>query len=353
MLDPILEKDCVTFVKENEKLLYELKNKTVFITGATGLIGSHLVYSLIFSNRLLCTNIKIVAAVRSREKAEDKFADYLDDIELHISDIGHVQNYEGDIDFIIHGASVTASRDFVEKPVDTIFTTLNGTKNILDLAKEKAVDKVVYLSSLEVYGTNENRESISENDYGYIDFTQVRSSYSEGKRMAECLCVSYASQYKVPVSLARLTQTFGPGVDYQDNRVFAQFARAVIEGQPITLHTKGETMRSYCYTKDAVAAIFYILVKGQSGEAYNIANEETYISIYDMAKLASQLDSSQSCKVNIELQDINQLGYNPTIKINLQTQKIRKLGWSPTVGLKGMFSKLIESMIVLRASKGE
>ncbi|HEM3667618.1 TPA: NAD-dependent epimerase/dehydratase family protein [Streptococcus suis] len=346
MLDSTLEKDCIAFVRENSELLTALTNKTVFVTGATGLIGSHLVYSLVFANRLLQTNIKIVAAVRSKEKAMYKFADCLSEIDFHVSDISQEQSYAGDIDFIIHGASVTASRDFVEKPVDTIFTALNGTKNILELAKVKKVKKVVYLSSLEVYGINESKESISEDDYGYIDFTQVRSSYSEGKRMAECLCVSYASQFQVPVSLARLTQTFGPGVEYQDNRVFAQFARAVIESKPITLHTKGETMRSYCYTKDAVAAIIHILLKGVSGQAYNVANEDTYTSIYDMAILASQLDENNICKVKVDLQDINQLGYNPTVKINLETKKLKELGWNPTVQLEAMFQSLITSMKV-------
>ncbi|HFI0639751.1 TPA: NAD-dependent epimerase/dehydratase family protein [Streptococcus suis] len=344
MIDPIIDRDCIAFVEENTELLTELSNKTIFVTGATGLIGSHLIFSLVYTNRILKTNIKIVAAVRSKEKALQKFADVLEEIDIHISDVSEVQTYEGNINYIIHGASVTASRDFVEKPVDTIFTTLNGTKNILDLAKEKNVENLVYLSSLEVYGVNENQEVISESDYGYIDFTQVRSSYSEGKRMAECLCISYQSQFKVPVSLARLTQTFGPGVEYQDNRVFAQFARAVIESKPITLHTKGDTMRSYCYTKDSVAAIIYILIKGQSGQAYNVANEATYMSIYDMAVLASKLDKTNKCTVNIELQDINQLGYNPTVKINLQTKKLNELGWYPTVQLKDMFQSLISSM---------
>lgn len=343
-MDKILKQDCINFVEENRDLLLYLENKSVFITGATGLIGSHLVYSLIFANKILSTNIKIIAAVRSEQKAKLKFADYLDEIELDVSDISEQQMYDGNIDFIIHGASVTDSQAFVKKPVDTIFTALNGTKNILDLAKSKDVENMVYLSSLEVYGTNEAKELIFEDDYGYIDFTQVRSSYSEGKRMAECLCVSYGSQYQVPVSLARLTQTFGPGVEYTDNRVFAQFARAVIEDSPITLHTKGETMRSYCYTKDAVAAILYILLKGKPGQAYNVANEETYISIYDMAVMASELNDSDNCRVNVELKDINSLGYNPTVKINLQTQKIKELGWKPMIGLREMFQSLITSM---------
>lgn len=343
-MDNILKKDCISFVEENNDLLSKLENKSVFITGATGLIGSHLVYSLIFANEILNLNIKIIAAVRSKERAVAKFFEYLDRIELHVADIGESQKYDGNVDYIIHGASVTDSQAFVNRPVDTIFTALEGTKNILDLAKEKNVKNVVYLSSLEVYGTHEEQEIISEDNYGYIDFTQVRSSYSEGKRMAECLCVSYSSQYDIPVSMARLTQTFGPGVEYSDNRVFAQFARSVIEGNDIVLHTKGETKRSYCYTKDAVSAIFYILLKGQSGLAYNIANPETYSSIFEMAELVTSLDESKRSKVKIDLKDISKLGYNPVVKINLQTDRLAGIGWKPTVGLREMYLSLISSM---------
>ena len=202
-------------IAENE-ILNELRdNSSVLVTGATGLIGSLIVKALAYHNKLKGKAVKIIALVRNTEKAQAVFGDMINDglISLAHGDVTSPLKIEEDIDYIIHDASATSSRFFVEKPVETIFTALSGTKNVLELAKEKNVKKVVYLSSLEVYGVPDgSKEYISEKDFGYIDPVQVRSSYSEGKRMAECICASYASEYGVPVAIARLSQTFGAGV---------------------------------------------------------------------------------------------------------------------------------------------
>ncbi|MGT2755626.1 NAD-dependent epimerase/dehydratase family protein [Streptococcus ovuberis] len=338
------EEEAIDLGKNNLDLFKSLSGKTIFITGATGLIGSQLINVLTVLNKNFELNMKIVAFVRSIEKAHKKFNDIVDQIEIFPGDIKTRIDYPSRIDYIIHGASVTASRDFVETPIDTILTAIDGTKSILNLAIEKQVSGFVYLSSLEIYG-NLNKVEINESDYGTIDPLNVRSSYSESKRMVETLCISYAHQYGVPVKIARLTQTFGPGVEYTDSRVFAQLARSVIEKKDIILHTTGETMRSYCYTLDAVSAIVHILLRGAIGEAYNVANEETFISIRDMAELACTLEKEKSIKVIIDMQDTSSFGYNPTIKINLKTNKLKSLGWLPTTDLKGMFNTLIESML--------
>ena len=153
-----------------------------------------------------------------------------------------------------------------------------------------------------------------------------------------------ASQYGVPSKVVRLTQTFGPGVQYNDGRVFAEFARCAIEGRNITLHTKGETKRSYLCTEDAVNAILTVLLKGQDGEAYNAANEDTYCSIYEMAKLVANECAGGKIKVVIEETDASTFGYAPTLHMNLDSKKIRHLGWEPKDGLLDMYSKMIDSM---------
>ena len=145
--------------------------------------------------------------------------------------------------------------------------------------------------------------------------------------------------------MARLSQTFGPGVSYEDNRVFAQFARAVLEKRDIILRTKGETVRNYCYTKDAIEAIFYILLKGQAGQAYNVANKESAISIRKMAEMVIELSGSNDTKLVFDLaEDVEKLGYNPTVKIRLNTDKLESLGWQAHTDLETMFLHLIESI---------
>ena len=340
----ILQEDFELLAKSNTPL-EELRGKTVFVTGATGLIGSQLVKSLACCNRLKGTGIRIVAFVRDEKKAKRIFG-AIPDIELLVGDINNEVIYNGEIDCIIHGAGATSSRFFVEHPVETIITAINGTKNILELAREKKVDGFLYLSSLEVYGTpDDTKERIAENDYGYIDILNVRSSYSEGKRMVECLCCSYLSEYGVPVKIARLSQTFGAGVEYNDSRVFAEFARCAIEKRDIILRTRGETVRSYCYTADAVSAIFYILLRGEMGNAYNITNMSTACSVKEMAQLVCDIFCESEIAVKIDVpENIGVFGYNPEMVIKLDATRLEKLGWKPRIGLEQMLIRLVGSM---------
>lgn len=334
----------------NKELVEQLEDSTVFITGATGLIGSQIVFALACMNRIQNSNIHIIAMVRNEEKAKKVFGDLLNrgDLTLYCGDINEAIYYGQDVDYVIHGASATSSKYFVNYPVETIMTAIEGTKNILEFAKSKHLKGMVYLSSLEVYGTPDTTQAwIAEADYGYIDPMSVRSSYSEGKRMVECMCVSYAKEYKVPVKVARLSQTFGAGVEYNDGRVFAEFARCAVEKRDIVLHTKGNTVRSYCYTKDAVSAILYILLKGSVAEAYNVTNMDTAVSIREMAELVCGLYPENGIQVKIDIpEDIVSFGYNPEMVIRLDSSKLQKLGWRATVGLEDMFQRMIESSFV-------
>lgn len=344
--DDILQEDIVNFSRRC--LPFEkLNGSTILVTGATGLIGSTLVKALAYCNSIGLIKTKILCIVRSREKALDIFKEIPDsvDLEFIVQDISNPVSYAGSIDYIIHGASITSSKMFVSSPVETITTAISGTQNLLELAVNKKVKGFVYLSSMEVYGVFDKADGLkTENDYGIINPVEVRSSYSESKRMAECLCKAYQIEKGVPVRIARLVQTFGPGVDIADNRVFAQFARSVINVEDIILHTKGETKRKYLYTIDAVYGIMLLLLKGVDGEAYNIANPDSFVSIYDMACLVASLDKTKKVKVRIEIDDINKFGYAPTLILNLSTEKIEQLGWKASVGLKEAFERMIASM---------
>ena len=240
----------------------------------------------------------------------------------------------------------SGSKFFVESPVETIETAIYGTDRLLQFARDKQVSGMVYLSSLEVYGVPDGKNpTISESDYGLIDPLSVRSSYSEGKRMVECLCASYASEYGVPVKVARLSQTFGAGVEYHDGRVFAEFARCLMEKKDIVLHTDGSTVRSYCYTADAVCALYTILLKGESGEAYNVTNMDTACSIREMAELVAGLEPEAGVNVRIEIpEDLSSFGYNPQMIIRLDASKLKSIGYVPSVGMEDMFRRTIRSM---------
>ncbi|MGN0483268.1 MAG: NAD-dependent epimerase/dehydratase family protein [Lachnospiraceae bacterium] len=345
--DAVMQEDLEAIVNGPTPLA-ELDGKTVFVTGATGLIGSQIVRALACCNRIKQTNIRVVAFVRSEEKAKRVFGPLLEreNMTLCVGDVNQPIVVEEPVDYIIHGASATSSKYFVSNPVETVHTALDGTNHILTFAKEKQVKAMVYLSSLEVYGTPDgSKEFITESDYGYIDPLQARSSYSEGKRMVECLCKAYEAEYGVPVRVARLSQTFGTGVAYDDGRVFAEFARCAMEKKDIVLHTAGNTLRTYCYTKDAIEAILTILVRGEDGEAYNVTNMDTAITIRQMAELVCSLFPESGIQVTVDMpKDLASFGYNPEMVIRLDSSKLEKLGWKATTGLEEMYRRLVRSM---------
>ena len=346
-IDHIMQADLEA-VAQDTTLVQALSGKTVFVTGATGLIGSQVVRALCCMNRLHNAKLHVIALVRSEEKATALFGSLIErgDVSLCLGDVSTPIQVDQPVDYIIHGASPTSSKFFVTNPVDTIRTAIDGTANVLELARVKQVEGFLYLSSLEVYGTVEpDAGFIKEDHYGYIDPLNVRSSYSEGKRMVECLCVSYGAQYGVPVKIARLSQTFGPGVLYHDGRVFAEFARCAMEGRDIVLHTKGRTVRTYCYTKDAVSALLYILTKGAKNEAYNVTNMDTAVPIWEMAQLVCDTYPEQKIQGTCDMpEDLSAFGYNPEMVIKLDSTKLQALGWNATVGLQEMYQRMIESI---------
>lgn len=327
---------------------HAFQNATVLITGATGLVGSLLTKTLLYCNQKLQLHLKVLALVRSPKKADQIFADLLPD-----SALSYIQgdlaadtiSVPGPVDYIIHAAAVTASKQMVTDPVGTILTSIHGTEAMLRLAVEKQVKGMVYLSSMEVYGRPDTAHMVTEQDLGYVDLSAPRSCYPEGKRMCECLCTAYAAQFGLRVCSARLAQTFGAGILPSENRVFAQFARSALEGKDIVLHTLGQSEGNYVYTRDAVSGILTLLVKGRAGQAYNVANEESHITIRGMAEMVAHQLADGRIQVVVDLpKDANTYGYAPDVKMHLSSQKLRALGWAPQVGLLESYQRMIRWM---------
>lgn len=349
MMDEILKED-LEYIIENEKdKLNSLKNKRILITGATGLIGSQIIKTLLMFNDKCEANIEIVGIARNKEKTDRVFQNWhnRNDFEMIFTDISQEIHAEKAIDCIIHGANTTLSKEYVDKPVETALTIMNGTNNVLKLAVKHNIKSMVYLSSMEMYGIPDEKNSyMRENMAGYIDTLNVRSSYSEGKRMAETLCACYCKEYNVPVKIARLAQVFGADVSFTDNRVFVQLAMSAINRKDIVLHTAGQSYGNYCYTRDAVSAILLLLGKGVNGEAYNIVNEATNVKIKEMAAMVAEKIANGEINVIYDIpQSAMQFGYAPDVVLKLSSEKINKLGWKSEVGLEEMYRRMVQSFL--------
>lgn len=319
------------------------KNSTVLVTGATGLIGYQIILSLLYANEQLGTNINIIALARNKEKADLMFKNYSNNnLKFVYQTIEKPIKDEESVDFIIHTANTTSSKEMTEKPVETLNSIYTGTRNILEFAKDKGVKSLVYLSSMEVYGNIPltRQEPLSEDDYGYIDIMKPRNSYPVGKKAAEAMCAAYFNEYSVPVKIARLAQTIGAGVDYNDGRVFAEFARCIVEKRDIVLKTKGDTVRSYIYITDAVTAILSMLEKGNNGESYNVANPETTCSIKEMAERLCKKYKTSSLSFNLE----NNKHFLGTIKYVMDISKlINDISFKPSIKMEEMFLRIIKN----------
>ena len=316
---------------ENKVLFEDLSNATVLITGATGFIGSMLAKTFIAANKRYGLGIKIIGLIRDYYKAESVFGSLIKEIDLTTVD-------DIPANYIIHTVSPTASRYFIEHPVETIRASVESTISILESAKKNGAS-VVYLSSMEQYGVPyESNQRMTEDKVGIIDHLSVRSSYSESKRLCECLCASYAAEYGVDVKIARLAQTIGSGVPLPDNRMPMQFVRSVIDGRDIVLHTDGKSIINFVYITDAITGILTILKKGLKGQAYNICNDQETRSVREIADLVCHEVAKDRIQVQIDKKE--DMGYAPEVQMYLDSGKLNTLDWKAEVGMSEAYDRL-------------
>lgn len=341
-------KKDVNVVSNYLKRLDKIENKTILITGATGLIGKMLVFSLMRMNKEKKANISIIATTRNVEKAATGiFKKFVKDnhfklLKLDITKSVDVSEFPSKIDFVVHAAANTSSADMAHHPLEMINSVFEGTRKVLELSQKMNVTKFVYLSSMEIYGTTKLSDGvISEKFYGKIDLGSTRSSYPEAKRLAELLVLSYGKEYGFQTITLRPTQVIGSGVSINDPRVFAEFTRQAIKDHQIIMKTEGNTIRSYIYISDMVTSILHCLNNIDKTEVYNVSNEEITISIAEMAKIIA--DDVGNTRIKIDKSNASKRGYAPELQMRLSSKKLQATGWHPEVDSKEMFSKLIKS----------
>lgn len=303
----------------------KLSGSNILITGATGLIGGCLVETLMMNPNI---DYQVYASGRNEDRARQRFSEFALSPNFHFIQYDVLKPLECDkkFDFIIHAASNASPNFFTQKPVEVIKSNIDGVSNLMEYGLVHDMKRMLFVSTGEIYGEGDGRVFV-EGYSGYVDCAKPRSCYPSSKRAAETLCVSYAAEYGVDVVIARPCHTYGPYFTEQDNRVYAQFIRNVIQGDNIVMKSTGEQFRSWCYVVDCVSALLYILLKGDCGEAYNIADADSNISIRELAEAVARISGQ---KVIIDLPDSDEKrGFNPVTKSVFSTEKIMTLGWRP------------------------
>lgn len=331
----------------------KLEGCTVLVSGAAGFLPAYMVETILFLNE---TKFKkpalVIGIVRNFKRAEERFAFYKQrkDLQLIQANINELPEIGREIHYIIHAASQASPKYYSTDPVGTLMPNVIGTFKLLELARKNPLECFLFFSSGEVYGVvSPQHIPMKEDDYGYVDPATVRSCYGESKRMGETMCVSWYHQYGVPAKIARPFHTYGPGMDLDDGRVFADFVRDVVNGRDITMTSDGSAIRPFCYLSDAIAGFFTVMLKGKNGEAYNVGNQYEEISIMQLAQTLVDLFPEKGLRV-ISRPDTENVTY---MKSNIprncpEISKIKSLGWDPHITVLEGFKRTILSYSITK-----
>lgn len=321
---------------------------TVLVSGANGFLPAYMVETLLSLNaNTLARPVKVIALVRNRERAETRFASYRADpaLQLLVQDVCAPAVVDGAVDYVVHAASQASPKYYGADPVGTLSANVLGTHHLLGLAREKGARGFLFFSSGEIYGQVDPAQiPIAEHTYGPVDPTDVRSCYSESKRMGETMCVCWAHQHQVPTKIVRPFHTYGPGMRLDDGRVFADFVADILNGRDIVMKSDGTARRAYCYLADAVRGFFTVLLKGQVGQAYNIGNDKAEVSVRELAQILAGLFPEQRRTI-VKHASARAPGYlESRIERNCpDISKARRLGWEPTISVTEGFRRTIGS----------
>ena len=324
----------VKLVSEQIPNLKHLFGSSVLISGATGMICSSVTEILLYLNKMQDAHIQIILAGRSRERIKERFYCFEDGNDYIFIPYDATSSNPIDIksDFIIHGASNADPGKFAIEPVETMLANIIGLNALLKSAIDNKAKRLLYISSSEVYGRKNERRPYRESDYGFVDILNPRASYPSSKRAAETLCSAYSAEYGLDTVIVRPGHIYGPTITESDSRASAQFTRKAKAGENIIMKSAGIQLRSYCYTLDCASAILTVLINGKCGDAYNISNSKSIVTIREMAEALAQVGGLKIIFENPSV--LEQKSYNMMDNSSLDSKKLEMIGWSAISNMK-------------------
>ncbi len=299
----------------------QLHGKSVLITGATGMVGVMMIDAL-----MTLADVRIIAVGRNEDKVKERLGEHFGNPMFTFikQDVCEPLDNKLQVDYIIPLASNTHPMAYSLYPIETMLINILGAKNALDLATRCGA-KIIYPSSVEVYGNATNDMAIKETENGKLNLANARACYPESKRSAEALCLSYAKEKGVEVKIGRLCRIFGPTMLMTDTKASSQFIIKALNKEDIVLKSKGEQYFSYVYVAEAVKALLYILIHGKAGECYNISNQLTDVHLHEFAQTCAKIAGKQ---VVFDLpSETESKGYSIAVNAILDNSKLVALGY--------------------------
>jgi nucleoside-diphosphate-sugar epimerase len=328
-------------------LPYErLAESQVLVTGAAGFLGTYLVEGLIGIAATRAPGLRVIGLVRNLQKARARFEHHAQNPTLQLieGDVCDAFAPEQRIGFIVHAASPATPARYGIDPVGTLLPNTRGTHNLLELARRDG-SVFLFVSAGEAYGAlAPDQIPTPETVHGAVDSTNVRSCYAESKRLGETLCVAYHHQHQVAAKIARLFHTYGPGLAFDDGRVFADFVADIVRGRDLTLKSDGSARRTFCYVADAITGLLCVLLEGAPGQAYNVGSMAPEVSVLELAERLVALFPTK--KLSVRRSDAPAApGYlkSPHARICPDTRKLQALGWKPQHSIESGFRRTVES----------
>jgi nucleoside-diphosphate-sugar epimerase len=342
---PIIEED-LRKILSTDLPWDRLFGKTVLISGANGFVPSYMLETLIYLNDTAHAGIRAIALVRNKERAMQRLGHLTNrpDLNIVMQDVRDPYGGPGGADFIIHAASQASPKFYSSDPVGTFAANVMGTWRMLEVARDSRSEGFLFLSSGEVYGrVDDPSVPVRETSYGSLDPLIVRSCYAEGKRGGETLCACWHSQFGIPTKIVRLSHTYGPRMDLNDGRVFADFVADVVARRDIAMKSDGSARRPFCYLADAIEGIFTVLFRGKNGEAYNVGTDSE-TSILELAELLCELFPERKCQVvRQERKPDDPYIVSSISSGHFDISKIRSLGWTPSTDVGKGFWRTVKS----------
>lgn len=332
--------------KKNIVNIDELKGKSVLITGCTGLIGSAIADMLLMLNKNSSLGVRLFLAGRDFQGIKKRFEEHIPNVDYiyvpyDCMEAVTIPNDEK-VDYFIHLAGVANTLKYATDPCGVLMTSINGCHNALEYAKSQSCTRVVYVSSSEVYGKNGALNIYKEDDYCGIDILNPRACYPSAKVVCETMCASYHDQYNVNVVIVRPGHIYGPTATACDLRASSQFPRDAINTGKIVMKSDGHQRRSYCYVVDCATAILTTMLCGNSCEAYNISNQESVVSIKEMANAFAIAVNGEVVMDKASYQETK--GYSMMDDSVLDATKLYSLGWKGKFNMQKGAERTIECM---------